>query len=317
MSVRKPVTLIDVGPRDGLQNETVAVGTADKVALISRLIDAGVKRIEVASFVHPKAVPQMADAEAVVAALPVRDDVSYIGLVLNERGFLRALATREAEGASIDDIGCVAVATDTFAGKNQRQTCMESVMLACDMIRRAKQEAMSAQVTLSAVFGCPFEGEVDPVHVVDMAKRVAEAEPDEIALADTIGVAVPSQVSDLVGRVREAVGHIPLRAHFHNTRNTGIANAWAAYEAGVDRLDASIGGVGGCPFAPAATGNIATEDLVYLLQRSGVASSIDLNKLIGTTIWLGGLLGRTLPAQVSRAGIFPAHEEQKQRRSVR
>ncbi|WP_210431745.1 hypothetical protein [Iodidimonas gelatinilytica] len=227
------------------------------------------------------------------------------------------MATREAEGASIDDIGCVAVATDTFAGKNQRQTCMESVMLACDMIRRAKQEAMSAQVTLSAVFGCPFEGEVDPVHVVDMAKRVAEAEPDEIALADTIGVAVPSQVSDLVGRVREAVGHIPLRAHFHNTRNTGIANAWSAYEAGVDRLDASIGGVGGCPFAPAATGNIATEDLVYLLQRSGVASSIDLNKLIETTIWLGGLLGRTLPAQVSRAGIFPAHEEQKQRRSVR
>ena len=310
------VSLVEVGPRDGLQNEAVTVSVADKVALIERLIDAGLRRIEVASFVNPKAVPQMADAEAVVAALPARDDLRYIGLVMNMRGYERALATRRADGGGIDEIGCVAVATDTFARRNQGQSRDESLAIAGDIIRRAHADGLAAQITLSAVFGCPFEGEVDPAVVIDMARRAADAEPDEIALADTIGVAVPAQVTDLVGAVREAVPHIPLRAHFHNTRNTGIANAWAALGAGVAALDASIGGLGGCPFAPAATGNIATEDLVYMLHRSGVATDADLDRLIATTQWIGARLERDLPAQVARAGIFPPAGPQAERKTA-
>jgi len=308
------VSLVDVGPRDGLQNEPVTLTTSDKVALIERLVDAGLKRIEVASFVNPKAVPQMADAEDVVAALPARDDMSYIGLVMNMRGYERALATRRADGGGIGEIGCVAVATDTFARRNQGQTRDESLDIAGEIIRRAHADGLVAQITLSAVFGCPFEGEVDPAAVVDMARRAAEAEPDEIALADTIGVSVPAQVRDLLAAVRAAVPHIPLRAHFHNTRNTGIANAWAALEAGAAALDASIGGLGGCPFAPAATGNIATEDLVYMLHRSGVRTDADLDALIAATAWIGARLGRDLPAQVSRAGAFPPAGPQAERK---
>jgi hydroxymethylglutaryl-CoA lyase len=294
------VEIVEVGARDGLQNEPDILPTDAKVALICRAMDAGIKRLEVASFVNPKRVPQMADAEAVLAALPARAGVTYIGLVLNERGADRALLT------GVHELGAVAVASDTFAMRNQGQTSNESVDIACAIVNKAKAAGRSGQVTLSAAFGCPFEGEVDPARVVEMARKVATCGPREIALADTIGVGVPAQVTDLVRRVREVIGTIPLRVHFHNTRNTGLANAWAAVEAGVQTLDSSMGGIGGCPFAPKATGNIPTEDLLYLLNRSGVETGVDLERLIDAAQWLGGVMGRPLPAMVSRAGNFPS-----------
>ena len=297
--------MIDVSPRDGLQNESAVVTTADKLALIARLIGAGVRRIEVASFVHPARVPQMADAEAVVAALPDRADMSYIGLCLNRRGVLRAIATRRGGTRGVDEAGCVLVVTDTFGLRNQGQTVAEGLKENRDMLALARAEGLVPQVTLSAAFGCPFEGEVDPARVTEIAREIAEAGPAEISLADTIGVAVPSQVADLVGRVREAVPHIPLRVHFHNTRNTGLANVWAAVEAGVTRIDASAGGVGGCPFAPAATGNVPTEDVVYMLSRAGWDTGLDLDRINDAATWLSGIMGRPLPGMVSRAGGFP------------
>lgn len=302
-AVAQTAEIIEVGPRDGLQNEATPFSTAAKLALIGGLLDAGLRRIEVASFVHPGRVPQMADAEAVAAALPDIEGACYIGLVLNERGYQRARATRAA-GRGIDEVGCVAVATETFARKNQGQSVDEGLAVAAAIIRQAGRDGIGAQVTLSAVFGCPYEGRVAPSHVIDMAKRVADAGPREIALADTIGAAVPAQVADLFGAVANAVPGMPLRGHFHNTRNMGIANAWAAVQSGVRRLDASLGGIGGCPFAPAATGNIGTEDLLYLLDKSGFATGVDLAKLIAASQALGAQLGRTPPAMVSRAGGF-------------
>lgn len=296
----RAVEIVEVGARDGLQNEPDILPTADKVALIERAIAAGVRRIETASFVNPKRVPQMADAEAVMAALPDRSDVCYIGLVLNERGAERALATR------VHELGAVAVASDSFAIRNQAQTSAESVEVARRIVALAQAGGRSAQVTISAAFGCPFDGEVAPQRVVDMADALAQARPREIALADTIGVAVPAQVSSLFAAVRARIGpDIPLRAHFHNTRNTGLANAWAAWEAGAATLDSSLGGLGGCPFAPKATGNIPTEDLAYLLARSGVETGLDLDRLVEAGVWLTDLLGRTLPSMVTRAGLFP------------
>lgn len=302
----KPMTqridIVEVGPRDGLQNEPEIVTTEDKVTMIGRLIDAGARRLEVASFVHPAKVPQMADAEAVIARLPDRPDVRYIGLTLNKRGALRAAATREGGRRGVDEIGCVIVASDTFGQRNQGQTIAEGVEETRGMIRFAKAEGLIAQVTVSAAFGCPFEGAVPMQRVIDIAAAIAEEEPAEIALADTIGVGVPCEVEELFGRLREAVpGHIPLRAHFHNTRGTGIANAWAAIRAGVTTLDASLGGLGGCPFAPRAAGNIATEDLVYLAERSGVAHGMDLGQLVAANQWMGGVLGKPLPSLVARA----------------
>lgn len=304
----KKIELIEVGARDGLQNETVTVGTADKLSMITGLLDAGIKRIEVASFVHPKRVPQMADAEAVIAGLPNRKNVSYIGLCLNKRGILRAIETRAGGARGVDEAGCVLVVTDTFGQKNQGQTVAEGLRENKEMIALARSEGLVPQITLSAAFGCPFEGEVDPQHVVDVVAQIAEAEPTEIALADTIGVAVPGQVTDLLGRVREAVPHIPLRVHFHNTRNTGLANVWAAIAAGVARIDASVGGLGGCPFAPAATGNVPTEDVLYLLHRSGYETDIELDKVCDVASVLTALMGRKLPGMLSRAGGFPGQE---------
>lgn len=300
----KNINIVEVGPRDGLQNEQVPFSTEDKLELISQALAAGVSRIEVASFVHPKVVPQMADAEQLVANLPDNSEVTYIGLVVNARGFDRALATRE-NGRGIDEVGCVAVASDTFADRNQGQTSKQSVDISKDIIRRAKTNGMRAQVTLSAAFGCPFEGLIDPDRVVGFAKDLAEAEPDEIAIADTIGAAVPAQVSDLFAALRKALPGMKFRGHFHNTRNTGVANAWAAYEAGVMTFDASLAGLGGCPFAPKATGNVATEDLVYMFERSGVSTGLDLKALIGSAHWVGEKLGRQPPAMVSQAGEFP------------
>lgn len=296
------IQIVEVGPRDGLQNEPDIVSTANKLEMIGRMIDAGARRLEVASFVHPQRVPQMADAEAVIAGLPDRKDVSYIGLTLNKRGVLRALATREGGRRGVDEIGCVIVATDTFGQKNQGQTVAEGIAEASEMIRFARENGLIAQVTISAAFGCPFEGDVPAQRIVDIARAVLEAGPSEIALADTIGVGVPAQVTDLYGRLSEFVpADIPLRAHFHNTRGTGIANAWAAIQAGVSVLDASLGGLGGCPFAPRATGNIATEELIYLAERSGIDHGMDLDAAIAANRWMAGILGRELPSLVARA----------------
>lgn len=294
------VELVEVSARDGLQNEAIIFSTDRKIALIRHMVAAGAKRLEIASFVRADRVPQMADAEAVIAGLgPLPNDITTIGLVMNKRGALRALETE------IRQIGAVCVASDSFAQRNQGQTSAESVAVATDIVRFAHNEGRSAQVTIGAAFGCPFEGDVNPTHVVSMACRLAEAEPVEIALADTIGVAVPQQVFALVSQVREAIGAIPVRVHLHNTRNTGIANAWAAVQAGAATLDSAVGGIGGCPFAPNATGNIATEDLLYMLDRSGVATGIDLTRTIETAHWLAAQMARDLPAMVSRAGPFP------------
>ncbi|MEX6725973.1 hydroxymethylglutaryl-CoA lyase [Parapedomonas caeni] len=301
-----PVQIVEVGARDGLQNEPEVIGTADKVALLTRMMDAGVRRLEVASFVHPQKVPQMADAEAVIAALPDRPDVSYIGLCLNKRGVMRALATREGGKRGVDEAGCVVVASDTFGMRNQGQTIEDGVRENQEMLKLARANGLVPQVTISAAFGCPFEGEVPADRVLDIIKRMADAEPDEIAIADTIGVGVPGQVEELFGRARALLpAGIKLRAHFHNTRNTGIANAWAAYKAGASVLDASVGGLGGCPFAPRATGNIATEDLLYMLDRSSVPTGVDLDAVIATALWFEGVRGKPAVSMVAKAGGFP------------
>jgi hydroxymethylglutaryl-CoA lyase len=293
------VEIVEVGPRDGLQNEDTVVDTATKVALIERMLDAGVRRIEATSFVHPRRVPQMADAEGVMAAVPRDRDASYIGLVLNERGLDRAL------DAGVDEANVVVVATETFSRRNQGAGVDEMLRAWEHIAGRARQAGVRTSVTISAAFGCPFEGEVPPRRVAELASRVAVAGPDEIALADTIGVGVPPQVTAVVEGVREVVGDTPLRCHFHNTRNTGFANVVAALDAGVAALDASVGGIGGCPFAPAATGNIATEDLIYLLDRVGVDHGVDLARTSATARWIGEQLGTTVPGMLSRAGPFP------------
>ncbi len=294
--------MVEVGPRDGLQNEKLIVSTADKVELARRAVAAGVKRLELTSFVHPVRVPQMADAEDVVAAFGQPEGITRIGLVLNERGAERAIAT------GLDQLGAVAIASDTFGMRNQKQTSEQSVEVAGRIVAMGKDAGRSAQVTIASAFGCPFEGEVSADKVVAMARALAAFGPCEIALADTIGVAVPAQVTRLVTAVREAVAPLPIRVHFHDTRNTAIANVWAAIEAGAATVDSAIGGLGGCPFAPGAAGNVASEDVAYLLSRSGVETGVDLEALIETSHWLGGVMGKQLPAMLSRAGGFPKTE---------
>lgn len=296
----RSIEFVEVGPRDGLQNEKILVSTADKLALIGRAIDAGARRIEVSSFVNPKRVPQMADAEEICAGLPQRDDVTYIGLVMNQRGAERAIAT-----SRIDQLGAVAVSTDTFAMANQGQTSDESVEAAKAVIELARSQGRTGQCTIAASFGCPFEGEVTESRIVEMAVAIAEAGPVEIALADTIGVANPAHVARLVERVRQAVQPLPVRVHFHNTRNTGLANVWAAVNAGATVVDASLGGLGGCPFAPGAAGNVPSEDVVYMLERAGVGTGMDLDKLIEASHWLSDVMGRKLPGMVAQAPHFP------------
>ena len=294
------IEIVEVGPRDGLQNEALAVATTDKLALIERAIGYGARRIEVTSFVNPKKVPQLADAEDLVARLPDRDDVTYIGLVLNARGAERALATDR-----IDELGAVCVTSDTFGVRNQGQSSDESLAAAMEIVGLAKSAGRGGQITIATAFGCPFEGEIAIDRVVEMAKRAADAAPREIALADTIGVAVPSQVAEMVGRVREAVGGLPVRAHFHNTRGSGLANVWAAVAEGAATIDASLGGLGGCPFAPGAAGNVSTEDVVYMLQRGGVSTGLLLPEIVDAAQWLTGVMARPLPAMVSKAPAFP------------
>ena len=297
--VTNTIELVEVGPRDGLQNEAVPITTRDKIALIERLIGAGLRRIEAVSFVHPKKVPQMADAEAVMEGLPARDDVTYIGLVLNEKGAERAVRTR------VSELGVVVAASDTFGRRNQNQTIAESVATALNVMRYARTHGRSAQACISVALGCPFEGRIPFTTVVEIAERLASGAPREVALADTIGVAVPDEVGELIGRVQNAIRPIPIRAHFHDTRNTAIANVWAAVRAGATAIDASVGGIGGCPYAPRATGNVATEDVLYLLNHSGVTTGVDIESVIRTATWCGELLGRQLPGRVTRAGDFP------------
>jgi len=292
------IELVEVGPRDGLQNEPTVVDTAAKVVYIEALIAAGLRRIEATSFVHPKLVPQMADADELMAKVPRVDGVRYIGLVVNRRGFDRALE------AGVDEVNMVVVATETFSQKNQRMTVDEGVATFANISRLAHQAGLGVTVTIGAAFGCPFEGEVPTDRIVDLVHRCVDSGADEVTLADTIGVGVPTDVHRLVTAVRENHDG-PLRFHFHNTRNTGYANAWTAAEFGVVGLDASSGGIGGCPFAPAATGNIATEDLAWMLERSGVETGVSLDKLLAASSYVESKLGRPVPAQLGRAGIFP------------
>ena len=289
--------MCDVGPRDGLQNESRTLEPSVRAELCDRLAAAGLKRIEAASFVNPKLVPQMAGAEEVMAALHRLPGVSYAGLALNDKGYARAVA------AGVDEVHYAFAATDEFGRRNQNATTEEGLKTALALVARARSERMPITVTLSVAFGCPFEGPVPPERVLSIVERLMAVPPDEVCLADTIGVGVPSQVQELVGgamRLGARVG-----AHFHNTRNTGYANAVAALEEGAVSIDASVGGAGGCPFAPKATGNIATEDLAYLMRGLGITTGLDLDALIATSQWLGAQLGKELPGMVARAGDFP------------
>ena len=297
------ISILEVGPRDGLQSEPEILPTEVKKEFITRTINAGIKQIEVTSFVHPKKVPQMADAEKLVESLPENDDVTYIGLIMNQRGFERA------RDCGIDEVGMVIVSTDTYNMKNQNVVTQESIDNWLSIAAEAKSAGIRTSVVIACSFGCPYEGEIDPEHIASIAEQVLEGKPDVLGLADSVGVAVPSQIKRTFSLVKELAPSIPLRTHLHNTRNTGLANAAAAVEAGVSIIDASTGGIGGCPFAPRATGNIPTDDLLYMLDRSGVETGVDLRQVVKTTDWLEEQLGRAVPAMVPKAGIFPENAE--------
>ncbi|MFN6981656.1 MAG: hydroxymethylglutaryl-CoA lyase [Brevundimonas sp.] len=298
------IQIVEVGPRDGLQNEKTVLDPAVRVDLVRRLEAAGARRIEAVSFVHPKYVPQMAGAEAVMAALPHAAGRSRIGLVLNGKGYDRALAT------GVDEVNVSVAATDGFGLKNQGLSVKDQLAMLGEIVARrhnaeASDGAPSLSAMISCVWGCPFEGEVSVDQVTDMVGALADLGVAEIGLADTLGAGDPWAVTRKVEAARKAAPDATLRLHFHDTRNTGLANAYAGVEAGIDVLDASVGGVGGCPFAPGATGNIATEDLVYMLARGGFETGYDLDALIATARWIGEVLGRPAPSALSRAGGFP------------
>ncbi|MBJ7446380.1 MAG: hydroxymethylglutaryl-CoA lyase [Brevundimonas sp.] len=302
----RPITIVEVGPRDGLQNERAVLEPAVRADLVRRLEAAGARRIEAVSFVHPKYVPQMAGAEEVMAALPHEAGRSRIGLGLNAKGYDRAL------GTAVDEVNVAMSATDGFGLKNQGLSVDQQVQMLADIVAGranadgAAGETPSLSATLSCVWGCPFDGEVSVGQVADLVGRIAELGVAEIALADTIGVGNPWAVTRMVEAVRKSALDATLRLHFHDTRNTGLANAYAGVEAGIDVLDASVGGIGGCPFAPGATGNIATEDLVYMLERAGFSTGYDLDALIATARWIGDKIGRPAPSALSRAGGWPS-----------
>jgi hydroxymethylglutaryl-CoA lyase/(R)-citramalyl-CoA lyase len=290
------IAICDVGPRDGLQNESRSLPADVRADLCNRLARAGLPRVEAVSFVNPKRVPQMAGAEEVMAGLERSGRAIFAGLVLNERGYERAIASR------VDEVHYAFPATDTFCERNQGTTVVAATDTATRLIERAHADGIRVTVTIGASFGCPFEGRVPPSRVLELAERIQARGPDEIVLADTIGVGVPSQVRELVAGVA-ALG-ATVGCHFHNTRNTGYANAIAAVEAGVHLLDASCAGTGGCPFAPRATGNIATEDLVYLLHGMGYETGVELSAMLATAAWLAEALGKELPGQTYKAGAF-------------
>jgi hydroxymethylglutaryl-CoA lyase/(R)-citramalyl-CoA lyase len=293
------VHICDVGPRDGLQNESRVLPPAVRAELCDRLAASGLTRVEAASFVNPKLVPQMAGAEEVFSAVVRAPGVVYAGLVLNERGYDRAVA------AGVDEVHYGFAATDSFGLRNQNQTTEQGLEVCQRLVRRARADGLPITVTVIVSFGCPFEGRVEPSRVLRLAERILEVPPDELLFADTIGVGVPSQARELV-RGALALGARIVGLHLHNTRNTGYANAIAGLEAGATVLDASVGGAGGCPFAPRATGNIATEDLVYLLHGMGYETGIALEPLIECSRWLSEQLGKDLPGMVAKAGGFAA-----------
>lgn len=294
------IEIVEVGPRDGLQNEKTVLDVGQKLDFIRRLDAAGARRMEVVSFVNPNRVPQMAGAEEVIADLSPDTRLSRIGLVLNMRGWERAVAS------GCDEANVVVCASDGFGIRNQGASVDEQIAAMHGIAeRRATGGGPPISVTFSVAFGCPFDGEVPEDRVVSLAREAANAKVAEIALADTIGVADPWTVRRRVEAVRAVIGDTPLRLHFHDTRNTGLANAFAGVEAGVSILDASCGGLGGCPFAPEATGNIGTEDLVYMLERAGFETGYDLGALIETAKWMSGVLNKPIAASVSRAGVFP------------
>jgi isopropylmalate/homocitrate/citramalate synthase len=284
------LTLCDVGPRDGLQNEPEALAPSVRAELVNRLARTGLPRIEAVSFVRDDRVPQMARAEEVVAAIERRDGVEYAGLVLNEQGFERFRHT------GLDRVNVTLGATEAFNRRNGNASLPEATARVQGILAAREKPATA---TISVAFGCPFEGDVDPDAVLALARRL---DPDELVLADTIGVATPSAVRSLTSRALE-LGK-PVGFHGHNTRNTGYANALAAVDAGATVLDASIGGLGGCPYAPKATGNVATEDLGYLLEGEGIETGVDLEALIGVSVWLEGILARRLEGQLYRAGLL-------------
>jgi len=294
------IEIVEVGPRDGLQDEHVIVSTEDKIAYIQQTVRAGIERVEVASFANPTRVPQMADAEAVIAGL-AGTVLRPIGLVLNERGLDRALAT------GIGEINTVVVVTDTFSRENQGMSTAEAAAMSERVAGRARAAGMRVGFTMSASFGCPFEGVVPPARVVALARQIADAGVDEISLADTIGAAVPNRTEDLVAAVAEATG-VPIRVHLHNSRNTGLANAVAAIRGGASALDASTGGIGGCPFAPGATGNIATEDLVHMLEHTGIPTGADVDVLLDNVALVERIVGHPAPGMLGKAGVFPRRD---------
>ena len=296
---RDTIEIVEVGPRDGLQNESTILTTHQKIDLINHLVRAGVRRIEAVSFAHPTYVPQMADAEAVMAGLDAVEGVSYIGLVMNAKGFERALATR------VDEINMPIMATNTFNRENQGVTTAESIAVLRDAVAAAHARDVSVSATIGVAWGCPFEGEVPLTGLLSVAEAVVATGVDEIALADTIGVADPWAVTERIDAVATVTGDMALRVHFHDTRNTGIANTYAAIQSGVRVVDASVGGIGGCPFAPAATGNIPTDDLVYMLDRAGFSHGLSLDGLIGVSGEVADALGKDVPAMLPRAGGFP------------
>lgn len=294
----KSVDIIEVSPRDGIQNEEKLLSLDTKLELIKRAVKAGAARIEVTSFVNPKRVPQMAEADEICAALPRDTGCRYIGLALNQRGFERAC------NAQLDEVNFVVVATDTFSDKNQGTDTDTSIKMFNELAGKAPA-TVNVGVTIAAAFGCPFEGEVSIERFMHSVRGCMEANPFELAIADTIGVATPRDIEQRIAAIRAEFPDVPLRLHLHNTRNTGLANAWAGIQAGVAALDSSFGGVGGCPFAPAATGNIPTEDLVYMLERGGIKTGIDINAAISAADFLEDALGKPVPGMILKAGVFP------------
>lgn len=292
------IEIVEVSPRDGLQNEALILSTATKLELVRRAGTAGLRRIEATSFVNPKRVPQMSDADAVATGLGRGGGLRYIGLALNSRGYARAVA------AGMDEVTFVVVASETFNRRNQGVGTFESVA-ALGELSGTETPAVPVGVAVAAAFGCPFEGDVPVARLMEVVEACMAHRPSELTLADTIGVATPRDIKERVGAVRRAFPAVPLRLHLHDTRNTGVANAWAAFEAGVRSLDASLAGVGGCPFAPNATGNVATEDLVYMFERSGVRTGVDLDAAIETARWLDKQIGHPAPGRLMRAGGFP------------
>lgn len=301
---REKIEIVEVGVRDGLQNDPAEVSTEMKLEFIDRLLDAGIKRLEAASFVNPRAVPQMADSKDVMARVPRDRGARYIGLALNARGLDDAIEAR------CDEVTFVVAASDGFGIRNQNADAAETVRRFGEIADGARAANMFCSVIVTTAFGCPFEGEISEERLLKVVGDILEHKPDELAIADTIGVATPWDIRARMGAVQELLAsrglQVPLRLHVHNTRNTGIANVFAAVDGGVRIIDSSCGGLGGCPFAPDATGNISTEDVVFMLERAGFDTGIDLDLLIKTAKWLEKALGHSVPGMVAKAGGFPA-----------